>query len=81
MCWVVVNFMWIIFVQKLEEIVVLICLCMVFDQRQLVCDFEKFIEVDDDIFVVWVDKYCLFLDVLFFGILVKVWEDFVIMEN
>jgi hypothetical protein len=75
------NFMRIILVQKPEETAVLIRSCMASDQRQLVRDFEKLTEVDDDTFVAWVDKHRSSLDALFFGTLAKVWEDFVIMEN
>ncbi|KAK2594068.1 Beige protein-like 1 [Conoideocrella luteorostrata] len=75
------NFLRIIMVQKPEETVALIRSCMTPDQRQLSRDFQKLTEVDDDTFVLWVDKHRPSLDGLFFGNMAKTWEDFVSVEN
>lgn len=75
------NFMRIILVQKPDEAAMLIRSCMAPDQRQLVKDFQKLTEVDDDTFIAWVDGHRSSLDALFFGSMAKTWEEFVGIEN
>ncbi|EFY94276.2 beige/BEACH domain protein [Metarhizium robertsii ARSEF 23] len=75
------NLLRIIMVQKPDESAALIRSCITPDQRQLSRDFQKLTEVDDETFVLWVDKHRPSLDRLFFGSIAKTWEDFVIVEN
>lgn len=75
------NFLRIVMVQKPSESTALIRSCMTPDQRQLSQDFQKLTEVDDETFVLWVDKHRPSLDRLFFGNIAKTWEDFVSVEN
>ncbi|KHO01341.1 beige/BEACH domain protein [Metarhizium album ARSEF 1941] len=75
------NLLRIIMVQKPDESVALIRSCITPDQRQLSRDFQKLTEVDDETFVLWVDKHRPSLDELFFGNIAKTWEDFVMIEN
>ncbi|KAL6822800.1 beach domain-containing protein [Trichoderma sp. SZMC 28015] len=75
------NFLRIILVQKPEESIALIRSSSAPEQRQIVRDFEKLTEIDDESFVLWVDKHRPALDMLFFGGMSKTWEDFVSAEN
>ena len=75
------NFLRIIMVQKPDESATLIRSSMTSDQKQLSKDFQKLTEVDDETFVEWVDKHRASLDMLFFGGMSKIWEDFVGAEN
>jgi hypothetical protein len=75
------NLLRIIMVQKPDESVALIRSCMTPDQRQVSRDFQKLTEVDDETFVLWVDKHRPSLDTLFLGNIAKTWEDFVSVEN
>ncbi|KAH6885261.1 hypothetical protein B0T10DRAFT_91786 [Thelonectria olida] len=75
------NFLRIILVQKPDESAVLIRSCMAPDQKQLSQDFQKLTGVDDETFLLWVDKHRPSLDALFFGGMSKTWEDFVSSEN
>lgn len=75
------NLLRIIMVQKPDESAALIRSCITPDQRQLSRDFQKLTEVDDETFVLWVDKHRPSLDRLFFGSIAKTWEDFVSVEN
>ncbi|UKZ81439.1 hypothetical protein TrVFT333_009211 [Trichoderma virens FT-333] len=75
------NFLRIILVQKPEESIALIRSSSAPEQRQIVRNFEKLTEIDDESFVLWVDKHRPALDMLFFGGMSKTWEDFVSAEN
>ncbi|KAL7793709.1 beach domain-containing protein [Trichoderma ceciliae] len=75
------NFLRIILVQKPEESIALIRSSSAPEQRQIVRDFQKLTEIDDEAFVLWVDKHRPALDMLFFGGMSKTWEDFVSTEN
>lgn len=50
-------------------------------QKRLMRDFLKITELDDDMFVRWVDDNRPSLDLLFFGGMSKTWEHFVSVEN
>ncbi|PNY27049.1 Beige protein [Tolypocladium capitatum] len=78
---VAANFLRIILVQKPDESVAMIRSCMTPDQRQLSRDFQRLTEVDDETFVLWVDRHRPSLDGLFLGSMAKTWEDFVGTEN
>lgn len=75
------NFLRIILVQKPEESISLMRWSSAPEQRQIVRDFQKLTEIDDEAFVLWVDKHRPALDMLFFGGMAKTWEDFVSAEN
>lgn len=75
------NFLRILLVQKPEESLTVIRSFMMTDQRKLSNDFLKLTEVDDELFVEWVDKNRPSLDLLFFGGMARTWENFVSMEN
>lgn len=76
-----VNFMRVILVQKPTEGLSLIRSVISPDQKKLVREFEKLMEIDDDTFVEWVDKHRPALDTLFLGGMTKTWEEFVETEN
>lgn len=75
------NFLRILLVQKPDESLAVIRSFMLTDQRRLSNDFLKLTEVDDDMFVEWVDKNRPSLDLLFFGGMARTWENFVSIEN
>ncbi|KAI0597278.1 hypothetical protein F4775DRAFT_602867 [Biscogniauxia sp. FL1348] len=76
-----VNIWRIMLVQKPQECASLFRLVMTSDQVQLATGFQKLTELDTETFIVWVDQHRPSLDVLFFGGLSRVWEEFVGTEN
>lgn len=75
------HFLRILLVAKPEESAALIRSFMVPGQRQIIHDFVKITELDDDVFIAWVDQNRPSLDSLFFGGMAKTWENFVSIEN
>jgi len=71
----------IMLVQKPEESSVLFRQTMTPDQQSLAKGFGKLTELDDVAFLDWVDQHRPSLDILFFGGMSKIWEDFVGDEN
>jgi hypothetical protein len=71
----------IMLVQKPEESSAIFRQLMAPDQRPLARGFEKLTELDDASFLEWVDQHRPSLDVLFFGGMSKIWEEFVGSEN
>lgn len=76
-----VNFLRLLLVAKPDESGALIRGFLVHGQKQVMHDFFKLTELDDDIFVAWVDQNRPSLDSLFFGGMAKAWENFVSIEN
>jgi len=68
-------------VQKPEECAVVFKQCAAPEQLQLTRGFRKLTEVDDGVFIEWVDEHRPSLDAFFFGGMSKTWEDFVAAEN
>ena len=71
----------IMLVQKPEESSAVFRQLMAPDQRPLARGFEKLTELDDASFLEWIDQHRPSLDVLFFGGMSKIWEEFVGSEN
>ncbi|KAJ4298638.1 beige protein-like 1 [Collariella sp. IMI 366227] len=71
----------IMLVQKPEESTAIFRQTMTPDQRPLARGFEKLTELDDAAFLEWVDQHRPSLDVLFFGGMSKIWEEYVGLEN
>jgi len=71
----------IMMVQKPDEASTLFRQFMTLEQQQTTKEFEKLTEVDNEAFVKWVDLHRASLDVLFFGGMSRVWEDWVATEN
>jgi beige protein homolog 1 len=75
------NILRIMLVQKPDESSYLFRQCATTDQHQVMKDFKKITEVDNETFVEWVDQHRPSLDILFFGGLSRTWEEFVNAEN
>ncbi|KAI1005732.1 Beige 1 [Podosphaera aphanis] len=75
------NLWRIMLVQKPEETSTLFQNAMSHEHRNLTIGFKKLIELDNHIFVRWVDEQRIELDALFFGAMSKTWEKFVSTEN
>ncbi|KAJ6781729.1 hypothetical protein PWT90_05226 [Aphanocladium album] len=75
------NFLRILLVAKPDESTALIRSFMVPGQKQIIHNFFKITELDDDVFIAWVDQNRPSLDLLFFGGMAKTWENFVSIEN
>jgi len=70
-----------ILVQKPAETAAILGQAITTDQKQLASSFEKLVELDNETFLMWIDKHREELDDLFFGTLSKVWDAFVSQEN
>jgi len=70
-----------ILVQKPAETAAILGQASTADQKQLANSFEKLVELDNETFLVWIDKHREELDNLFFGTLSKAWDAFVSEEN
>ncbi|KAM3440661.1 hypothetical protein NHJ13734_003190 [Beauveria thailandica] len=75
------NFLRILLVAKPDESTALIRSFMVPGHKQILHHFFKITELDDDVFIAWVDQNRPSLDLLFFGGMAKTWENFVSIEN
>ncbi|KAJ5689192.1 hypothetical protein N7462_003584 [Penicillium macrosclerotiorum] len=71
----------IILVQKPDEVVNLLSHGPVTLQRRLADGFEALAGMDDEAFLQWIDDQRDDMDALFFGILFRQWESFVLEEN
>jgi WD40 repeat protein len=71
----------IMLVQKPEECATLLRQVIAPDQQLLAHGFRRLTEEENHAFVAWVDEHRPSLDVLFFGGMSKVWEEFVSTEN
>ena len=75
------NLWRIILVQKPEEASAILGYAKSSEDRRLAKNFEKLLEVDNEVFLCWVDDHRDELDAFFFNTLSKSWDDFVISEN
>ncbi|EPE05252.1 beige beach domain-containing protein [Ophiostoma piceae UAMH 11346] len=71
----------VILVQKPNESSTVLRQCATTDQLHLARSFRNLTEVDDGVFLEWVDKHRPSLDAFFLGGMSKFWEDFVMGEN
>ncbi|KAI1434130.1 beige/BEACH domain-containing protein [Xylaria sp. CBS 124048] len=78
---VAVNIWRIMLVQKPDECTSLFRLIRNSDQTELVAGFLNVTELDTDAFMSWVDGHRPSLDLLFWGGISRVWEEFVNAEN
>ncbi|KAK6087756.1 beige/BEACH domain-containing protein [Seiridium cupressi] len=76
-----VNIWRIMLVQKPEECSILFRNFVIPDQSNLTKEFKKLTELDNDMFVAWVDEHRPALDGVFLNGLSRTWEDFVSFEN
>ena len=70
-----------ILVQKPSETSAMLNHAVTLDQRQLSTGFRKIVELDNDIFIAWIDDHRTDLDAFFFGSMAVSWETFVSVEN
>lgn len=74
--------MWrMLLVQKAEEVSDILKQAINTDNDHLIKGFGKLVEVDNETFLGWAEDHREGLDVIFFGVLCKPWEDFVAVEN
>ncbi|KAI9732926.1 MAG: hypothetical protein M1818_007359 [Claussenomyces sp. TS43310] len=69
----------ILLTQKPDEMSALLIISM--EKRHLIAGFRKLVEVDNETFLDWVNKYRADLDALFLGAMSRSWEEFVNVEN
>ncbi|KAH8662222.1 WD repeat and FYVE domain-containing protein [Xylariales sp. PMI_506] len=76
-----VNIWRIMLVQKPDECATVFRQFTSPEQGQLIKEFKKLAELDNDTFITWVDEHRPSLDGLFLSGLSRIWEDFVVVEN
>ncbi|RKF65021.1 Beige protein-like protein 1 [Erysiphe neolycopersici] len=75
------NLWRIILVQKPGETLSLFENITLPEHRKLICGFRKLVELDNEVFIKWVDEQRSELDLVFSGAMSKTWEKFVSTEN
>lgn len=75
------NLWRIMLVQKPGETQSLFDNIILLEHRKLICGFRKLVELDNEVFIRWVDERRSELDLMFSGAMSKAWEKFVSTEN
>ena len=68
-------------VQKPEETSDMLQCVSGTNDSQISSGFQKVLEVDNDVFLMWIDDHRADLDAIFIGKLVNAWESFTLAEN
>lgn len=75
------NFWRLLLVQKPDDTSAILNHAINVNQKYLSRGFHKLMELDNETFLTWIDKYQADLNAFFFGAVSRTWEEFVVDQN